>query len=85
MGSFAAKIISDQGHLVHRVRGTDHTGRTAYYFVLVQPHKEDAFLRALKTNRVNLTDYGQVIASCYGEEPTAEIKTMLREEYGFDV
>jgi len=26
-----------------------------------------------------------VLASCYGEEPTQEVKEYLKEKYGFDV
>ena len=48
--------------------------------------KEQLFLRAIDGDgTVDLEDYGKVIASCYGEEPTQEIKDFLKEKYGFSV
>jgi hypothetical protein len=34
---------------------------------------------------IDLETYGKVIASCYGEEPTQEVKDFLKEKYGFIV
>lgn len=84
--SFADKIIAQKGHLVHKLKAKDSTGRWAYYFVLVEPHREKAFLDALKSEEtIDLEDFGKVIASCYGEEPNEQVKTFLKEKYGFDV
>lgn len=44
------------------------------------------FLKSVQDDgTTNLEDYGQVIASCYGQEPTPEIKALLKDKYGFDV
>ena len=59
--------------------------RNAFYYVLVERTKLDAFLRAFESDCMELTDYGKIIASCYGEEPTQEIKDFLKEKYDFDV
>jgi hypothetical protein len=80
--------VSNSGHLVHKLKAKDTTGRWAYYFVLVEEEREDAFLTAIdveKKGTIDLEDYGEVIASCYGEAPTPEIVNMLREKYGFEV
>jgi len=85
--SYTDQLIARSGHLVHKLKAKDSTGRWAYYFVLVQPAKEPFFLKAIESNKetVDLETYGKVIASCYGEEPTQEIKDYLKEKYGFDV
>lgn len=86
MASFADKIIAKKGHLIHKLKAKDSTGRWAYYFVLIEPSREKAFMSALEaTETIDLEDYGKVIASNYGEEPSAEVKKMLKERYGFDV
>lgn len=84
--SFADQIIAKKGHLVHKLKAKDSTGRWAYYFVLVEPAREQAFLAALKSDQtIDLEDFGKVIASCYGEEPNDQLKEELKERYGFEV
>jgi hypothetical protein len=78
------QYIAKRGHLIHKLKAKDSTGRWAYYFVLIEGELEQAFMQAIQsTKNIDLEDYGKVVASCYGEEPNAAIKTMLREKYGF--
>lgn len=84
--SFLDGEIARSGHLIHKLKAKDSTGRWAFYFVLVQPSRETSFLNALKGGAsVDLEAFGKVVASCYGEEPSDEVKTLLKERYGFDV
>lgn len=84
--SFVDQIVAKKGHLIHKLKAKDSTGRWAYYFVLVEPPREKAFLDAIKGDgMIDLEDFGKVIASCYGEEPNEETKKFLKEKYGFDV
>lgn len=80
------EYIAKRGHLVHKLKAKDRTGRWAYYFVLVETDLEQAFLKALESDKaIDLEDYGRVVASCYGEEPDKNTKKLLRERYGFIV
>ena len=84
--SFFEKEIARSGNLIHKLKAKDTTGRWAYYFVYVIAAKERLFLRALEGDgTVDLEKYGKVIASCYGEEPTQEVKDFLKEKYDFNV
>lgn len=86
MSSFVDKLIAKKGHLIHKLKAKDSTGRWAYYFVLVEPPREQAFLDALDSNEsIDLEDFGKVIASNYGEEPSEDVKKMLKDKYGFDI
>jgi hypothetical protein len=43
-------------------------------------------MSALESNQsIDLEQYGKVVASNYGEEPSEEVRTMLKDKYGFDV
>lgn len=78
------ELIGGLGHLIHKLKAKDTTGRWAYYFVLVLPRNEKSFLDALDGHgNFDLEDYGKVVASCYGEEPTIEVLDFLKEKYGF--
>ncbi len=84
--TFLDREIARSGHLIHKLKAKDSTGRWAYYFVYVAAAKERLFLEVLKRpETIDLEAYGIVVASCYGAEPTDEVKTLLLERYGFVV
>lgn len=80
------QLISKRGHLIHKLKAKDSTGRWAYYFVYVPSFRERQFLKSLKSNKaIDLEDYGKIIGSCYGEEPSEFLKNELREKYRFEI
>ena len=84
--SHVDKVIARKGSLIHKLKAKDTTGQWAYYFLLVEQAQERGFLEVLENHQINdLEAYGKIIASCYGEEPTGEVKNLLKEKYGFEV
>lgn len=84
--SFTDREIGRRGHLVHKLKAKDSTGRWAYYFVLIERHREKAFTATIAGDgMIDLEAFGRVIASNYGEAPSAEIIRLLKEKYGFEV
>jgi hypothetical protein len=84
--SFKDKLVSLLGDDIHKLKARDTTGRWAYYYVLVPEEREHFFLNEIEGNgTVDLEDYGEVIASCYGEGPTFEMRSFVKDVYGFDV
>jgi hypothetical protein len=80
------RVIARQPQCVHSLTARDSTGRQAFYVVFVPGYKERAFLAALRKNEsFDLTDYGTILASNYGEEPNDAIRQLLKERYGFDL
>jgi Caspase domain len=78
--------VAGKGHLIHKFKAKDTSGEWAYYFVLVEPPMETAFLKAIEgEGSFDIEQYGAVVASCYGEAPTPEIRAYLKERYGFDI
>ncbi len=78
--------ISRRGHLVHKLKAKDSTGRWAYYVLLISPRKERAFVAALKAaGSMDLASYGSILASNYGEEPNAETRAEMKRRFGFDL
>ncbi len=84
---FADKEIAKKPHLVHEVKAIDNSnGQLALYYVYVEPPRIAAFTEALAAGEdMNLEAYGRVLAACYGEEPTAEVRALLRKKYGIEV
>ena len=66
------KSIRDR---IYIIRGNDG-GRPAWYYVLVVDEQdiEDKFLEKVASHHVDLTDYGQVLKSGFGEDPPNDVK-----------
>lgn len=77
--------ISVRGHIIHKIKAKNSSGKWVYYFVLVESEQEKSFMEAIGgKGTINLDDYGIVVASCYGEVPSNKIKKYLENTYGFD-
>lgn len=84
--SLSDEYIAVRGHLTHRMLATDTTGHRAVYFVLVEPEREEEFLEAIaRGGALDWEDYGHVIGSCYGEEPTEKLREEFKRRFGFDI
>ncbi len=81
--SFADKLVKSGSIPIHLVRCKDDKGRDCYFFIMCAGHKISA-LKAAKSGEFDLKDYGKIIASGFGAEPSQEIKDMLKKEYDFD-
>ncbi len=82
--SFMDHLINTRGDLCYKVTGRDITGRNAWYFILVDKEKKEAFLKHKAGDSYNLEDYGKIIISGYGDEIPLDVQEMLKEKYGFD-
>lgn len=82
--NFMDHLISTRGDMCYKVVGRDITGEIAWYYVLVDKDKKDAFLKHKPGDSYNIEDYGKIITSGYGEEVPEDVQEMLKEKYGFD-
>jgi len=82
--SFMDHLISTRGDLCYKIVGRDITGEIAWYYVLVDKEKKDAFLKHKPGDSYNIEDYGKIISSGYGEAVPEDVQEMLKEKYGFD-
>ena len=82
--SFMDHLISSRGDLCYKIVGRDITGEIAWYYVLVDKDRKDAFLKHKPGDSYNIEDYGKIISSGYGEEVPEDVQKMLKEKYGFD-
>jgi hypothetical protein len=72
-----------QAELIYLVKGID-AGRNAWYYVLVERLKLQLFLKALNDEIIHLENYGNILYSAYGDEPSDDITVKLKEEYGIE-
>lgn len=81
--SFVQKLIKSGTVPIHLVRCKDVHGRDCYHFVIASHHKIDA-LKAIEDGVFDVKDYGEVVASGFGSEPSQAVKDMLWEKYQFN-
>jgi len=67
--------------LIYLVKGVDDN-RNAWYYVLVERLKLSLFLKALNDDIIHLENYGEILYSAYGDEPSQDITDKLKAEYG---
>lgn len=85
-GSFVDREISRNWHRVEQLTACDSTGQRACYFLYVPPHRKDALMRALDSkSMIDLGQFGDVIASNYGDGPSAETRQLIKDRFGVDV
>ena len=69
--------------LVRRITAQDETGRLAYYVVFVRESRLEEFEAVMRNaNGVDLREYGIILACCYGQRLTDDMKKRLFERYG---
>jgi len=81
--SFLQAVQSNRPELIFLVRGKDVSGQRAWYYVLVDRNKRDVFSARNGAASVNLTDYGRILYSGFGENPPRETKEIIARDYGF--
>lgn len=69
-----------------QVTGRDaFNGRSAVYFLLVDPGTSNSFRVSVGNEHMNLVQYGSILCSCFGDRPTADVRNILMTEYGLDL
>ena len=65
---------------VYLVRGKDE-GRPAWHYVLVDKEKVEEFKAQVAAGTIDVTEYGQVLRSGWGENPSKEVAELTTEPF----
>lgn len=86
MRGFAARLEKqEEGYLCY-VQTKDETGYDAFYFLLLNPEKEEEFNAVIhRPGMADLREYGIIIASGYGRTPHKKACDKITELYDVDV
>lgn len=82
--SFVDSVIKNTSKPIHLVRCSDHAGRPCYFFMMGAEYKIKALQSRISKGSLDLRDYGTIIASGFGKDPSQEVIKMLKEKYDFD-
>jgi hypothetical protein len=74
------RFFEERASLVYLVRGKDN-GRPAWHYVLIAKPKLDAFKRKLATGSMDVSQYGAVLYSGWGQNPDSATVARIRSEY----
>ena len=81
--SFVGQLVKSGSIPIHLVRCKDPEDRDCYYFVMCS-HERIKMLHNVTTGMFDIHDYGKIIASGVGREPSDAVKQTLRDDYDFD-
>ena len=80
---FTRQVIVSRPDHIFLVRGRDAAGERAWYYIMIDKGKRDAFRNQEGVPFLKLTDYGEILHSGFGENPPEDIRRQMEEEYGF--
>lgn len=80
-GNFQDKLSGSRGDLVYLVRGKDR-GRDAWHYVLVNKPLLPIFLEKTNGGSIDVAEYGEVLYSGWGKDPSQDIVDKIEKEYG---
>lgn len=78
--SFIKEINHDDRYSVKLITSVDDQGEFFYAYLLLKTEVLPYLETALRTRRVNLTEYGAVLATGSGLEPDEETKSRVEKE-----
>ncbi len=79
--SFAQKLLVTEGGMVRLITANEK-GKPAWFFVELNPAVYADYKRALRQDKMNIKDYGQILESGWGEMPPEEVTERMKDEYG---
>ncbi len=83
-GIHTQRVNSDDVLRIRLVRGQDYSGERAYYFIKLHSLKTSQFDRMIEDKKqFDLADFGEVLASGYGEEIPEYVMAKMRRDYGW--
>jgi hypothetical protein len=62
----------------------DNLGNKCYFYLRTDSLKQAILERQIGKNNVNIRDYGVIIATGFGENPSAKVVNRMKAEYGFE-
>lgn len=85
-GDLRQMVIASLSGLIFHVTGSDvRNGKAAVYFLLVDCGTSNSFRVSVGSSSLDLTNYGSILASCFGEAPNEHVKRTLLNMYGLDL
>ena len=79
--SYSDMLRARMGKYVYTVRGQDR-GWDAWHIVLVKPKLLDQFKKKIMTGSIDVADYGEVLYSGWGKDPSEDVLKKIEEEFG---
>lgn len=71
--------------IVHVISGKDANGKDFYAYVSVRPSRYEEFILISRAGEeMDVAEFGNVLESGFGREPSPEIRRHMEEKYGVD-
>jgi hypothetical protein len=81
--SFMQRVVQERGGAIRFLRA-EEDGAMCWFYLRLTPEKLAEYERALKTNAMNIRDYGTILESDWGDYPPPEVVQFMRTQHGFE-
>jgi hypothetical protein len=76
------RLMDEDVQILVLVQGTLADGSPHYAYVSIPPSRYQAFKEAEASGNYDLAAYGKILAHGAGKEPTSDVQSRMRQEYG---
>ena len=81
--SHLLKLIDAQGGAIRFIQGSQQ-GRECWFYLQVDPLKFNDYKKAVKQPSTRVGQYGKVLESGWGKQPSPAIIQYMLDEYAFE-
>lgn len=81
---FTQTHTSKKGKYIYKIQSADREGRRVWFFIMVNPAKTKTFLNIKKKSMINLSDYGEILMSGFGDAPPQEAIDEINAQYNLE-
>jgi hypothetical protein len=73
---------NELGTIITLIKGEGENGNKQWAYLNISPFMFAEYANAIKQENVDVSEYGEILASGEGEQPSEEIKKEMLEKYG---
>ena len=81
--SFMLKIVQERGGGIRFIRALEKN-IPCWFYLRVVDDKVSAYREKLKTGKMDIRDYGEILESDWGDYPPQDVIAFMKKEYNFD-
>ena len=83
MSSFVDKIMAKEGGVIRLITAQEQ-GRACWYYLRLSPQTYKDYQRQLKTDKIDVVDFGEIIESGWGERPPEDVIVRMKRDFDCD-
>lgn len=81
--TFIKKMIAKAGGEIRFIKATEQ-GKPCWFYVRLTPEKYQEYVKSLKTGKMDIVEYGEILESDWGDYPSEDVIRFMKQEYNYE-